>query len=256
MFAVRSLFRCRRRGDKTKKGIPVLLAACRPIVLVLMSIAAFSSGARAAPALIEFTAMIGPGNAIDTGNVFGEGYGADLAGQIITGSIVIDAASLRQRCGVGGACYTDQGAGAVSVGFTLNGVTVTAVSTGTLGYAGNSSGGLVQINDPAHGGDNYLAVGATSTNGTMQASVGALFSAATVFSAYGGGSPTVAIDSLSSIAAGSGLIAGGITLLSPIEHLDATILTIEAAGIPEPFGLGVLGVALAGLGWVRRRSAR
>jgi hypothetical protein len=117
----------------------------------------------------------------------------------------------------------------------------------------NSSGGLVNICDPLDGGSNYLAVGAASPNGMVEQSIGVLFDNATLFSAYGGGDPTVAIDSLGIIGGGAGLVKGGITLMSPVEHIDATILSID---VPEPAGLALFGVALAGLWIVRRKIAR
>lgn len=212
-------------------------------------------GARAGVLTLNFTAVIGPGNDIDTANVFGEGAGADLAGQTLFGSVRIDTNGLEPVCGAG--CYGDFGAGSVTVGFTVNGVTSTTVSTGKMGYFGSRSGGSVSISDPADGGDNYLAVGAASADGMVQQSLGVLFNEATLFSAHGGDAAVpgaaAAIDSLRAIGPGTGLVSGGVTFLSPIEHLDATLTGIS---VPEPPGLAVLALALPWLPGARRRKAR
>jgi hypothetical protein len=225
--------------------LAVLLAAL-PLLLPGM--------ARAAPIMIHFTAQVAGGNSIDTDDVFAEGAGANLRGQIITGSVTIDPTFLTQACGGVGACYGDFGAGAISVSFTLNGITSTVMSSGTIGYLGNRSGGSVSIRDRRHGGVNYLDAGATSADGMVQQSIGVLFNNATLFDAPGG-DPADAIYSLGRIGGGKGLVKGGITYMSPVEHLDAVILSIE---VPEPaalslFGLGLLLLAAArpgrGAGW-------
>jgi PEP-CTERM motif len=231
----------------------VVLTTPRCILLICGLMAALSGAARANPITIKFTAQIGSSNNIDTQDLFGEGDRANLASQIITGSVSIDPGPLTQQCGPSGGCYGDFGAGAITVSFTLNGITSTVVSTGKLGYMANSSGGLVNICDPLDGGSNYLAVGAASPNGMLEQSIGVLFDNATLFSAYGGGDPGAAIDSLGIIGGGTGLVKGGITLMSPVEHIDATILSID---VPEPAGLALFGVALAGLRMVRRKIAR
>jgi hypothetical protein len=234
----------------------VILPASRPRLLIsailLISAQALIDPivSHAEPVTIAFTAQVGAGNSIDTEDVFGEGYGANLAGQVIDGSVTIDPAPLKELCDSGGACYADEGAGAISVSFTLNGITSTVVSTGTMGYFGGLSGGSVQINDLSDGGDNYLAVGATSPDGMVQESIGALFDNATLFDAYGGGDPATAIASLDSIGGGTGLVKGGITYMNPVEHLDATILIID---VPEPGALPVFGAALLLLATARQR---
>ena len=80
----------------------MILATPRCILLICALMAALSAAARADPITIKFTAEIGSSNNIDTQDVFGEGYRANLASQIITGSVSIDPASLTQRCGPGG----------------------------------------------------------------------------------------------------------------------------------------------------------
>jgi hypothetical protein len=231
----------------------VVFAAFRFILLICASSLGLSTVARADPIVIAFTAVIGTGNDIDTGDVFGEGFGANLSGQVIVGSVSIDPTTLTQVCSSGGACYRDQGAGAVTVSFTLNGITST-VSTGLVGYFGTRSDGFVSIHDLFHGGTNYLAAGASSADGMVQESIGVLFDYATLFSAYGNGDPAAAIASLGSIGGGSGLVKGGITFMSGEEHLDATILTI--AVVPEPGDLALFGVALTALGLTRLGLAR
>jgi hypothetical protein len=220
-----------------------------PLALALVLVLVHPTASRAALVNIEFTAQVGSSNNIDTEDVFGEGFGANLAGQVITGSVTIDPASLTQLCSTGGACYGDFGAGAISVSFTVNGVTSTTVSSGTQGYFGGRSGGSLLICDSADGGNNYLDVGATSPDGMVQQSIGALFTVATLFDAFGNGDPTTAIDSLDAIGGGLGLAKGGITYLNPIEHLDATIVSID---IPEPAGLALFGAGLLLLAGARR----
>jgi hypothetical protein len=227
----------------------VHIPAFRFLPLAFALALAHPGAPRAEPITIEFIAQIGTGNAIDTVDVFGEGYGANLAGQVIAGSVTVDPSALTELCATGGACYGDFGAGAISVSFTLNGVTSTTVSTGTTGYFGGRSGGSVLICDPSDGGNNYVAVGASSPDGMVQQSIGALFTVATLFDAYGNGDPGTAIDSLDAIGDGSGLAKGGITYMNPVEHLDATILSID---IPEPVALPVFGIALLMLARARR----
>jgi hypothetical protein len=232
----------------------VVFSATRIFPLVLGFVLTLSAVARADPILLSFTARIGSSsNSIDTEDVFGEGFDANLAGQVITGSVSIDPAPLTELCSTGGACYGDFGAGAISVSFSLNGFTATVVSTGTLGFFGGSSGGSVLICDPSDGVSNYVAVAAASPDGMVQESIGAMFSAATLFSAYGGGDAAAAIGSLDRIGDGSGLVAGGISFMSPVEHLDATLLGIEV--VPEPACLTLFGAALGGLAAVRRKRA-
>jgi hypothetical protein len=227
----------------------------RRIFLILALLATGFHAARADPILIAFTAMIGTSNDIDAGDVFGEGYGANLGKQMIVGSVTIDPASVTESCDVEGACHQDLGAGALIVSFTLNGMTSTTISSGVPNYSGPGAGGSVAISDPSNGGYNYLAVAASSPNGMLRQSIGVLFDLATRFSAYGNGEPATAIDSLSGIGDGSGLVNGGVTFLSPIEHLDATIVTINARAVAEPAGLALLVVGLAGARMVRRKRA-
>jgi hypothetical protein len=113
---------------------------------------------RADPITIHFTAKIGTSNNIDWEDVFNEGAGANLKGQIIAGAVTIDPTPLTNLCGTAAACYGDLGAGAVSVSFTLNGVTSTVVSSGTLGYFGGRSGGSILISDRSHGGRDGAAI--------------------------------------------------------------------------------------------------
>src|ERR1700712_1252615 len=164
----------------------MVLTASRFVLLAFVLSLACAASARANAIAIGFSALIGTSNSIDTGNVFGEGVGANLRNQTIAGMVTIDPASLRQVCNLGGACYGDFGAGAISVTFTLNGITSTVVSTGRLGYLAGSSGGLVAIGDRLPGGFNYLAVGAASEDGTIQESIGVLFNRKTAFSTRGG----------------------------------------------------------------------
>jgi hypothetical protein len=217
---------------------PILRFGVRLGVL-LSALLLFPAASRATPLYIAFTAQIS-GNSIDTEDVFGEGAGANLSGQIITGSVTIAPAALTDLCGGGGVCFGDFGSGSVSVSFTLNGLTSTVVSSGTIGYFGNRSGGSVALKDRQHGGSNYVGIGAASEDGMVQQSIGVLFNNATVFDALGSGSGA-AIGSLSRIGGGKGLVKGGITYMSPVEHLDAVILSVD---VPEPAAVVLFGMAV------------
>ncbi len=244
--------------------VPPLSRLLLPVCVLALTIA---TAAQAAPITIDFSAIIGTRNSIDTDDVFGEGLGANLAHQIVAGSVIIDPAPLSQVCTGRATCYSDFGAGAILISFTLNGITTTVVSRNIPGSFINRAAGSVSIGDPSHGGSNYLGVAATGADGMMQASIGALFNNATLFSAYGNGDPSAAIGSLASIGDGAGLVGGGITLLTPAEHLDATILSIgiqraappissnSGVSVPEPATITLVGAGLCGLGATRRRRA-
>lgn len=227
----------------------MIVFAIRFLALALALVLIQPAASWADPMNIRFAARVGTQNSIDTADVFGEGAGADLTGQIIAGLLTIDPTHLTQVCPAGGACYGDFGAGAISVSFTLNGITSTTVSTGTMGYFGGLSGGWVLICDTNNGGNNYFGAGATSADGMVQQSIGALFSVASLFDAYGNGDPAAAIGSLGVFGDGSGLVKGGITYMNPVEHLDATIVAID---VPEPAALPVFGVVLLVLARLRR----
>ena len=85
----------------------MILAFSRLALLIYVLALTLSAAARAEPVTIHFTARIGSGTSIDTGDVFGEGLGANLAGQVITGSVTIDPASLTLVCDGNGAYYGD-----------------------------------------------------------------------------------------------------------------------------------------------------
>ena len=256
---------------RSEKGFPVVLAVSRFFLLVSALALTIVVPAPAAPVTVDFTAVIGTGNSVDTDNVFGEGFGTNLAHQVIVGSAMIDPTALVEVCRRGRACYSDFGAGAISISFTLNGITSTVVSGHRPGSFIDHAVGSVSISDPSHGGYTYLAVAATDPDGMVQQSIGVLFNNRTLFSAYGNGVPSAAIASLAHIGAGSGLVGGGITFLSPVEHLDATILTIavqQPAGlaqsgdasnrgidVSEPSDLALFCAAMSGLGMVRRKRA-
>ena len=251
---------------RSEKGFPVVLPMFRLLAVYTLALM-IGTAAEAAPVTVEFSAIIGTSNSIDTEDVFGEGTGANLANQVIVGSVIIDPASLTEVCTGAAACYSDFGAGSISISFTLNGITTSVVSKNIPGSFINLAAGSVSLSDPSHGGSNYLGVAATGPDGMVQESIGALFDDATLFSANGSGDPATAIGSLADIGDGAGLVSGGITLLTPIEHLDATILTIDipvTAGpvssrddvsVSEPGALAVFGVALCGLGVTRRKRA-
>lgn len=227
-----------------------------------------ASAAQATPLTIDFTASIGSTNNRDLGNVFNEGPDADLTGQVLAGSITIDPSALANPCGADAACYHDFSAGAVSISFALNGITSTVISDGMEGMFGIRAPGTVSIHDSSHGGVNYVAAAVTGSDGMTQQSIGALFDSATLFSALADGDPSAAIASLANIGDGGGLVKGGVTFLSPVEHLDATILSIGVrrlalAGpstdfsvkVPEPASIAVFGLALGALRMVRRKRA-
>jgi hypothetical protein len=62
-----------------------------------------------------------------------------------------------------------------------------------------------------------------------------------------------AIDSLTRIGDGAGLAKGGITYMSPIEQLDAAIISM---GVPEPATLPLFAIALLLLARVRPERGR
>jgi hypothetical protein len=237
--------------DQHKVSSVIFAQTCRLVSRILVLIPALMLLhpvlLRAEPITIHFTAKIGANNSIDLGDIFNEGAGADLKGQVIAGAVTIDPAPLTDLCGTAPACYADFGAGAVSVSFRLNGVTSTVVSTGTSGFFGGRSGGSIAISDRSHGGYNYLAAGAASEDGMVQQYIGALFGNATLFDADS--DPLAAIASLGRIGGGSSLVKGGITLLTPVEHLDATILSID---VPEPATLSLLGLGALAMAAARR----
>ena len=233
--------------------------AVRLAAIVLMLLMSPLTTAARADVTLNFQARIGTINNIDISDIFHEGAGANLQGQIITGTATVETAGLVQRCGSGGACYGDFGAGSVSISFTLNGVTSTVVSTGTMGYYGYSSGSSVSIMDPAagHGGYNNFEIAADSPDGLLQEQIGAMYNPQAAFSAYGGSvsapDPTRAVDSLATLDQGQ-MVWGGITLLTPIEHLDAQLLDVSVP-VPEPAALGLAFILLAALvrWWSRAR---
>ena len=65
------------------------------IILLAAALALLSAGScLAAPIMIRFTAAIDTGNSIDAADIFGEGAGADLTGQVVSGTVTIDPAAL------------------------------------------------------------------------------------------------------------------------------------------------------------------
>lgn len=203
---------------------------------------AAATPAMAGPIVIHFAAKVQSG--ADRDNLFQYGANADLAGQILTGSVSVEPEPMIAVPAGAGAAYADFGAGAITFGLTLNSVSLTIVSTGTLGFGGSRSGGELTIEDIGHGGYNYMDVGATSPDGMTQLTLSALFAPSVAFSA-------ASIPSLGAIGGGRGLTAGGITLMTASgEHISATLLSVD---VPEPGSLPVLLLAAAVLLFARNR---
>ncbi len=209
---------------------------------MLASLVLFAAPASAGPVVIHFTASIQSGT--DPANLFGEAADPDLAGQILTGSVSIDPAAMTPASESDGISYGDFGAGAVSVSVALNGMSLNAVSSGTIGYFGNRSGGEVTVGDLADGGYNYMDAGASTPDGMVQVSLSALFNRSVALSA-------ASVGSLAAIGDGKGLTVGGVTVMTASgEHVTAALLFMS---VPEPASWSILLLASAVLLFVRNR---
>lgn len=219
---------------------------------IALSIGALLLGPAAAHATIMTGSFSGTMTAgTDQDNLFGGGVGSDLTDHLVTGTFVYDTALFSAAAPVGGTVqYTGTAAGALTITLTIGSVTYTfqdrANSSIYLDPTATSEVTLV-ANDAALGVNATfeLDVGLPDTPFVISNSLTGTYNATVL------GGSIIQNSGFQIDNSDPGKVVSGAEF-----NIGSITVQQQPESVPEPAGVGLLLVGLAGLTGIRRRRAR